>query len=314
MAHQLSIREDGFVEMAYVGSVPWHHLGNQLPANASKAQWRKAAGYDHDILAEPVSYTVGGETYTVTDRMMMYRSDNKRPLGVVSSDYKIVQPSEVLSFFDDLIEAVGLKLETAGTLFGGKHYWVLAKIGEEAVLGTDQIKGYLLLSTSADGSRRTVAKGTSVRVVCDNTLCLSDNPRYNTGGIVEVSHRSVFDAALVKEQLGVAPKSFQQFMANLDVLAKKRLRTPTAQEMTETVFGEDSRAVPKVMELFGGEALGYDMPGFAGTTWGWINSVTEYVDHKTHAKTDSHRISNSLMGKGDQRKREAFKLALEYAG
>jgi phage/plasmid-like protein (TIGR03299 family) len=311
MAHQLSIREDGTAEMAYVGEVPWHHLGTQLLPNAPKSRWLEAAGFDHEILSQPVRYLVDDEEYVCTDRVMMHRSDNHRPLGVVSKDYQVVQPAAVLDFFDDVVKAGNMTLETAGTLFGGKQYWALAKLGENAVLGRDTIKGYLLLSTSCDGSRKTVAKLTCVRVVCDNTLRMSD--KGDLGGMVEVSHRSQFDADAVKKALGVAPKTFDEFMASLDVLAKKKLRKQRAEQFTEKVFGEEARAVPHVMALFEGDALGHDMPGFAGTAYGWVNCVTEYVDHWAYAKTNSHRISNSLLGKGDQRKRLAYDIALEYA-
>lgn len=310
MAHQLSIREDGTAEMAYVGHVPWHHLGTQLLPSAPKRRWLEAAGFDHDIKSQPVRYTVGEETYVCTDRVMMYRSDNNRPLGVVSKDYQIVQPHEVLDFFDEIVKSGNMTLETAGTLFGGKQYWALAKIAEGAVLDRDVIKGYLLLATSCDGSRKTVGKKTSVRVVCDNTLRMSDD---DTTDMIEVSHRSRFDADAVKKALGVAPVSFKEFIANLDKLAKKPIRKARAEAMTKKVFGEEARAVPHVMELFGGEAMGYDIPGFAGTTFGWLQSCTEYVDHWSYAKTGSHRISNSLLGRGDQRKSKAFKLALEFA-
>lgn len=313
MAHELSIREDGSAEMAYVGDVPWHHLGTMLPLRASKERWRKAAGFDHEILAQSVTYEVGGETYTCTDRLMLYRSDNSRPLGIVSADYKVVQPDQVLDFFDDLVKAGNMTLETAGTLFGGKQYWALAKLGEEAVRGIDRIKGYLLLSTSCDGSRKTVSKLTSVRVVCDNTLRMSDNKQRDIGGAIEVSHRSHFNADAVKQALGVAPKTFAEFMGSLERLSRKRLAKKRAETFTEQVFGEETRAARHVMDLFGGEATGYDMPGFSGTCWGWVNAVSEYVDWHAFAKTDSHRISNSLLGRGDQRKRQAYEIALDYA-
>lgn len=313
MAHQLSIREDGAAEMAYVGEVPWHRLGTKLAPNAPKDRWREAAGFDHEILsAHPHLYTKSGDEIEIIDRLGLYRSDNDRPLGIVSADYKVVQPSEVLDFFDDIVKAGDMTLETAGTLFGGKQYWCLAKIGEKALFGVDRLKGYLLLSTSCDGSRKTVAKFTCVRVVCDNTLTLSDRTNLS-GAMIEVSHRSHFDADAVKKALGVAPKTFTEFMASLEVLAGKKVRKPKAKELTEAVFGEEARAVPHVLDLFAGDATGYDMPNIKGTAWGWLNSVTEYVDWQRFAKTDSHRISNSLLGEGDKLKRKAYDLALEYA-
>ena len=44
MAHELSTRNNGFVEMAYVGEKPWHGLGQELDANATIEQWQTSAG------------------------------------------------------------------------------------------------------------------------------------------------------------------------------------------------------------------------------------------------------------------------------
>jgi phage/plasmid-like protein (TIGR03299 family) len=313
MAHELTIRADGFVEMAYVGRPPWHQLGNEMWDGATTEDWIAKAGMGHQILSQPVQYQVGDETYVVADRMMLCRSDNKHPLGIVSSDYHVIQPREVISFFDDLITSLGLTMETAGTLFGGKQYWALARIAENAVLDHDKMRGYLLLSTSADGSRKTVGKFTCVRVVCNNTLCLSDNHTLDSGGSVTISHRTEFDPEALKAKLGITPKTLDTLIADLEILARKKLRTTPARDITNKVFGEKSRSVPHVMKLFQGEAIGYDQPNFPGTAWGLLNSITEYVDWQSFAKTDSHRINSSLFGNGDQRKRHAYKLLLEYA-
>ena len=34
MAHQLTTRENGFVEIAWTGETPWHGLGQQLDQDA----------------------------------------------------------------------------------------------------------------------------------------------------------------------------------------------------------------------------------------------------------------------------------------
>ena len=84
--------------------------------------------------------------------LSLHRSDNDAPLGIVSSSYEIVQPNEAFDFFRDLIHSIGLEINTAGTLFGGKRYFVSAKIGEQALIQNDNIRGYLLFTTSADGT------------------------------------------------------------------------------------------------------------------------------------------------------------------
>ena len=44
-------------------------------------------------------------------------------------------------------------LETAGVLRNGAHYWALARMDGEFDIAGDKVKQYLLLASSADGSR-----------------------------------------------------------------------------------------------------------------------------------------------------------------
>jgi len=39
MAHDLSIRKNGFVEMAYTGERPWHALGQSLPTADNRTDY-----------------------------------------------------------------------------------------------------------------------------------------------------------------------------------------------------------------------------------------------------------------------------------
>jgi phage/plasmid-like protein (TIGR03299 family) len=309
------MRNDGFVEMAYrKGSeTPWHHLGNAVPANGSSDLWQKLSGMDFVIKAASAQFTPDedGDTISVTDRKILYRSDNHEPLGVVSDRYQIVQPSEIHDFFRDVVQTIGLTMETAGTLFGGKKFWGLAKIGEDALLDHDKIKGYLLLTTAIDGSMATTGKFTATRVVCDNTLGMALNGQA-TGASIKVPHSTKFDAKAVQQALGIAPKTFAEFKKTVELLARTPLSRRKAVGATRKIFDEGWLAA-NVNRLFAGEAIGYDLKGFAGTTWGWLQCCTEVVDHGREKASPSHQIAHIMYGRGDRLKRQAFDLAMEMA-
>ena len=179
MAHLVS-------QMAYVGAEPWHGLGNRLPAKQPLEVWAKAAGMDWAIRETPVRFMADqagalGSIMTFEDQKVLYRSDTKAPLSVVSNRYQVVQPKEVLEFYKDLVEVSGYELETAGVLKAGKKFWALARTGKESALkGTDVVKGYILLATSCDGSLATTATPTTIRVVCNNTLSIALNGNIST--------------------------------------------------------------------------------------------------------------------------------------
>jgi phage/plasmid-like protein (TIGR03299 family) len=313
MSHELTIREDGKVEMAFREgtSFPWHFNETnptQVPVTATTDEWVHAAGMEWTVERAPLRFTIGKKTLPLTSKEALYRSDTHVPLGVVSPEYKIVQPRDTIEFFDDLIQVVGLKLDTAGTMFGGKRFWALAKIDEQALTRkTDVFKGYLLLTTSADGSTTTEARFTSVRVVCNNTLTMAMAGK--SAGSVKMSHRSAWSPDRVKAALGIAPTTFNEFMASMRKLADHRLDDDAAQVQVKKTLGKVDKADGKegvifarTMDLFRGLATGADLPGVKGTAYGLLNAFTETLDHKSKAVSDSHRLNSALMGPGESMK------------
>lgn len=195
--------------IAYTGQTPWHGLGNHLPPQQSLDVWLQAAGMDWTIEQSDVLYQGSSGLHTYPDSKVLYRTDTLAPLSVVSQRYNVVQPHEVLHFYQDLVEAGGFELETAGSLKGGRKLWALAKTGQDLVLkGGDLVKSYLLLATSCDGTLCTTAQFTSVRVVCNNTLQVAVG---NQTGAIKVPHSIQFDASAVKQALGLGISQWGPF-------------------------------------------------------------------------------------------------------
>jgi phage/plasmid-like protein (TIGR03299 family) len=333
MSHELSIRANGAAEMAYVGDKPWHGMGNELQAGASIEEWQVAAGMDWKIQRAMVRYAIAHgttpESYlSMDDRHVLLRSDTKIGLGIVSDNFKVVQPGAVLEFFRDLTAAAGFSLETAGTLFGGKRFWALASIGETASIAdpADKIKGYLLLSTACDGSMATEARYTTVRVVCNNTLSAART----SGAKVRVTHRTAFKADCVKKELGVdvAHERFASTMDDMRRLADTRVTDADAMLQIAELFSPgasklaredllkviDSKPVQRVAELaIDGRAMGSGMDGVKGTQYGLLNSVTQYVDHEARARTAENRLNSAWFGKGSELKERAYEMCLAAA-
>lgn len=327
MVAAVTVKRNGKAEMAYVGETPWHGLGNALTPEASLETWQLEAGLDWKVQRSKVRYATGhGDKglLTLDDTHVLFRSDTKAALGVVSEKYKIVQPAQVIEFFRDLVEFNHFKLTTAGTLFGGRYLWAQADIGDESSIldKKDKVKGKVLLTTSTDGSRKTVAKFVSERVVCFNTLsmALGENGKQRA-----VTHRSEFKADDVKTDLGIAHGAFAQFIKNAKTLAQVPVSEAMVRNLNIQLLEEDhnrltadqvqkvmeSKAYQGVLKLFNGDAKGSTLTGVKGTAWGWLNAVTEYVDHHRDSRTQDRQLFNAWIGKGDTMKTQALDLALE---
>lgn len=319
MSHELRV-VNGRADMAFVGETPWHGLGQQLTAGASIEEWQHAAGMAHKIARSRVRYGEGPNQRIIDDKHVLFRSDTKEWLGIVSDQYKIVQPREVLEFFRDLSTEAGFQLETAGTLFGGRKYWALAYIGENAVIAgrNDVLKGYLLLTSSADGTSATVAKFTTVRVVCNNTLSAAMS--HKDASQVSISHKLVFDHNAVKDRLGIARGRFAGFAKEMQKLATKPVSPAFARQLCEELLApeqtdqekldkvRESRAFKNILNLFNGAGRGSRLDGVQSTAWGFLNAVTEHVDHFAHAHTQDARLDSAFFGKGDDLKTRAVEL------
>jgi len=312
--------------MAYAGDTPWHGLGNQLAPNQPLEVWAKQSGMDWKIEESEVRFVAGtsglGSIHAFPEQKVLYRSDTKAPLSVVSSRYKVVQPESILEFYRDLTEVGGYQLETAGVLKDGKKLWALARTGQSISLkGGDQVNGYLLLATACDGTLATTAQFTSVRVVCNNTLAiaLGDNT-----GAVKVPHRSQFDAQAVKQELGIAISSWDAFMVRMKAMADRKVKTQTAEAYFKRVLTYptgnaadggattvNDRAIKSVSELFAGHGKGAGMASAWGTVWGLLNSVTEYVDHQRRARSEDHRRDAAWFGPGATLKQRAWEEAVK---
>jgi phage/plasmid-like protein (TIGR03299 family) len=305
MSHELTTRADGTVEFAYLASdgTPWHGLGQALDDGTNLDTWRVAAGMDWKIKRGIVRYNTsfGGDQLELPDQHVLFRSDTKAPLGVVSKRYQVVQPGEVIEFFRDIAKAGGLDLSAAGTIYDGKRFWATAKIGEAAPASVaDKIGGYILISSSADGSLATEVRRTTVRTVCKNTLQMA---LADSAASVKVTHRSVFDPAAVKEFMGLNTAAWDAFRHTVTRLANIELHEEQAADIAVQVFGNSEKVretagFKKVMALFNGEGMGAMMDGVFGTRWGFLNAVTEYADHHVRAHSDQNRFVAAQWGAG----------------
>lgn len=318
--HELT-ETNGVTEFAYLGERPWHGLGQVIRHGATVEEMAVSAGMAWDIRRATVQYGFVEmkdgfpmpEVRDVADRVVLYRSDTKAPLGVVSARYNEVQPRQALEFFRDIVETGGYVFESAGTMRGGAR--LFATVRPEASFelpGGDVVQGRILLATACDGSMATSVRPVTIRVVCKNTLqaAMAGSPM-----AVTVRHSSVFRPEPVKEQLRKICSTFDAFRHTAETLAATQMTVKRAEDFlidvlpgSERVPVEQTRGFKRIMELFDGGAKGAEMASSRGTAWGLLNAVTEYVDHAIPARSDERRLESALFGDGAALKNKVFQL------
>lgn len=326
MSHSITKRENSKYEFAFSGEKTWHGLGSELQEGASIDEWKIASGLDWEVFESAVNYQamdgIQTKTYTVPDKRVLFRSDNKLALSIVSDDYHVVQPGQVLEFFRDITELNGFTLSAAGSLFDGRRFWATASVGKTFnAVSDDAINGQLLLVTSVDGSLSTQAKFTSTRVVCNNTLTVALGE--NGKRAVRKTHASEWDAKEFKLDLGLIDSGWEKFNEKIKRLTEIKVSDAFTQNFFQKKFFDDTkdadkqglgayRKVNTLMDLYrNGTGAEYSK----GTAYGILNAATELFTHGiTQGRGASSQFWNSYFGADEKIKTEIFDDLMEMVG
>lgn len=312
MAHEIE-------SMAYTNEKPWHGLGTYIAEAPTVAEMMKKAKLDWSVTKQPLYYSKtnveGKPDAEVGDNFALVRSSDGKCLDVVGKHYRPVQNKDSFEFFNEFVQAGKAKMETAGSLRGGKYVWGLANLNRSFKLaGNDEVKGYLLVASPHERGKALITKFTTVRVVCNNTLTLALR---NAGTEFRMAHRSEFDAKMrerAKEVLGIAREQMDEFEANarklkamkmkqrdiIEVLANVYQPDSTMKKLMEDVDKNTSPSMKKVLDVL------VNAPGAdPDTGWGVLNAVTYYADHVA-SRTADKRIFNAWLGKTANHKQMVF--------
>lgn len=324
MAHDID-HSTGMPAMAYVGAEPWHGLGEELPPGQPIERWVEAARLSWRIQMLPVQYQFQNRLHVVPERFVLARDDTGSALSVVSAEYQVVQPREILEFYRDLVQERQYTLETAGALDGGRKVWALARTGLVANVSgnaADSLGAYVLLATSCDKSLATTATFTSVRVVCQNTLAFAfEDLKHQQRRHIKVDHTNKFDPTPIKEQLGLIDQAWSRFQEQINPMARYTIKDSAAQKFFESLFLSDkeieegkslgagkSKEINQIGSLFL-SAQGQEVDTAKETLWGAVNAVTYYVDH-IRATKSIDRIDSAWFGTGAALKERAWQRAM----
>lgn len=309
---------DGYV---WYGQEPWHGLGRKLPAAADGDFLR------HEVFcwdAEERNVYVADANTPAEGYKALVRSDNGDLLSIQKSSYGTVQYHEALALLD---AAAGNEARyiSAGTLFGGKRAFVLADIPSATFdVAGHEMRPYLLLSTSHDGSRAIRCLFTPVYVVCNNTETAAIWGRDGRhANVLKIEHtRNAKRRVDIAAQLVANARSyFGAFHEAALVLVNQRFTTTDMRDLAEILFRERSRkhggftdgtmeARSKVISLFEGGQRANVAPG---TKWAAFNAVTEYVDHHIQRRSASSRFEAITSGSGAILRQTALDYLLKAA-
>lgn len=317
-----------------VGTVPWHGLGVQVGDNLTADEMMRAAGLDWEVNIQP-AYTknAAGEFVEIEERQALVRASDNKFFDFSSKAWKPVQNREVFRFFKQFIEAGDAKMESAGSLRGGKIVFALAHLGEKSdhtLCDGDKLKSYLLGANAHEVGQSFSIKQTNTRVICANKLAVALGADWGStnakdgDGVFKMTHYSEFDDAMMEEArnvIGLARDQFGKFAKLANQLKKIGITREIALKIVAPIYAPklelkdilgdfDKQATPTIKNVI---ASLHNAPGAEpGTAWGLLNAVTHYEDHVSGRSMDARQASG-LLGAGAHRKALATKAVMALA-
>lgn len=268
--------------MFYVRETPWHGLGTKVKEAPASRDALILAGLNWKVIQEPI-FTDTREQ--IEGYKVNIRDTDRRPLGVVTERYKVIQNEEAFAFTDELL-GEGIKYETAGSLQGGKKVWMLAHMPHEYIISGERISPYLLFSNTHDGSGAIKVALTPIRVVCQNTLnlalkrakrCWSMIHTGDIQGKMQEARNTLFLAQTYMDELG---KEFEN-------LRMKKLTDKKVMDYIEILLPMEDNSTPQqtknVRKLREDMKMRYfdapDLQDVGNNAYRFVNAVSDFATH-----------------------------------
>lgn len=317
----------------------WHGLGILVEDAPTPREAAKMV-FPWTVIQKHMIYRgIDERQQIVEDHLLNMRSDDGSQLGVVSDGYKVVQPNDMADFAEALLDQGQVKIETAGSIRGGKRIWFLLKGEPFNVALGDQIFPYVLLSNGYDGMTTFRVTPTTVRAVCSNTLHMSI-PNQDTGELgtstISIRHTvNVMDRIReAKVALAGYGKALEKTKELINVLTGKEVTKEEVQKFFLECYTQDFGDIPenpkdgfelhrreKAMSAFNSFSRRFDdEKSVSGTTaWCMANAYSGLIQHslKSRGQNDvnriERRIESNLFGLNQDRTQAAIQRAFQMA-
>ncbi len=301
----------------YAGETPWHGLGKKVAGLQTAEEAIKAAGLDWDVELVPI-WTRNGKFEQVPDRLAVRRIEDKKVYGLVTPKYTPIQNAQAFQFFDSVVGEKKAIYETAGSLREGQRVWIMANLKGTVNVKGDEIKRYLILMNSHDGSLALQMFFSPVRVVCMNTLRMAlaqAQESFYSKHTLNIMDR----VRSAQEVLGLSTRFYHDFMADARHLATLALPAPKQTLMLKAAF--DQPASIKMEDVYNPirvqmdkvkELIEVDRKEFPkelhGTAYEGYNAVVKFTDYYRPYKStgEDARLRGVWFGGGNDIKKRAW--------
>lgn len=263
------------------------------------------------------------------DRIGIWRPDTRKVLGTASPGYEIIGNEVLLKIAESLGDEI--EMDTVVVLRDGAKVAFTANIkGAEAkITGDDTIRRNFVGYLGHDGKTALGMLLSDTRVVCANTLALSQGQADRNGKHLRIRHNA-FEVSQIDgliQQIDLARQSLPAVVQEYRSLLDKPMNVLAFRQYVHQVYGLPDtamidgnltpvtleQAMPRkwaALEAAYHQGLGTDLAGVKGTAWGAFNAITEIETSRLTKGAGKRRMHSTFFGTGKAIVSRARELAL----
>ncbi|GAA4131871.1 DUF932 domain-containing protein [Sphingobacterium kyonggiense] len=350
MAHNINYNgSTGRHAFMSVKEKAWHGLGTIIADYPTSSEAIQYAGLDYHVEKRNL-FTYDNENQYISEDwdfngeklkraklsvpgfFATVRTDTEEVLGIVGTDYEVVQNVDAFGFFDSIVGGKdGILYETAGALGRGERIFITAKLPDHIRVGrNDLIENYLFLTASHDGYSSITAAFTPIRICCNNTLNAALKGAVNS---IKIRHTASAHEKLKQAHklLGISDMLAGELEDVFNHWAKIRITdenvkrlvqmamSPNKEILQQVRSGKDEQLsttfnniVSSVMDYHFTSDTQQEVTT-KGTLYGAYNAVTGYFQNVRSYRNEESKLNSIMFGTGFQRSQTAFNLCGEFA-
>ena len=270
-----------------------------------------ATSYDDVLVQAGLNWTVDtcpayteleGKKIKIPNARVVLRLDDEKPLGIVSSKYKIVNNEDAFSFTESIFNSKDIEFIRGGSYRGGSSTWLEAKLtGKYSVLG-DDVDCYMLFLNAHDGTGSVKALIVPNRIACSNALNIPIKGQLrhwrctHAGDIskkVDEARKVLLTGSSYMDALNKECEILQKItLTNKDITNMIHRLFPITKDMSDSVRDNQELNRIQLSEVF---YLKNDLTHLGLTGYRFISAVADYIDHvECKRRTENGNINRFM--------------------
>jgi phage/plasmid-like protein (TIGR03299 family) len=338
--------ELGRYQAMYVDKPAWHNAGTVVAGAKTPEEAMELAGTGYTVAKTPIYFrppeppvfnsnggsTSGGYGFTeINSHAATYRTDTNQFLGVVSTDYPVIQNITPMQMLGEIVRTKEAGIVAHAALGRGERLFAvleLARLKDIVIPGDPSTHdAFLVAQWWHDGTGSLTFGESMLRTECQNMADAQLIYAERKGKLARIVHRGKTEDAVedARRILGYAERDITAFVEVLTILADTPLKRPNVwiERFTKKLI-----AIPPEMERPGSRQEARDaiahlfkhsstLDGVSKTPYRAFQAVTEYADHyrplrvADEALVPARRLTSSLDGPAADLKRHAMTLLRE---